>query len=316
MNVTYTKPLLPLRDIVIFPSIVVPLFVGREKSIKALQEAMKTDKSIILVAQKNSETDDPVEKDLFSYGCMSKVLQLLKLPDGTVKVLVEGQKRVKIMNIKNETSYLNCDVEIADDTNISKDLDVYAQGLVKKFEKLIVLNKKDFNENLNVIKNSKDAKIIADNIAANLNIKIFQKQEILEIRDLRKRLEKINQLISQFELESVTTIKAKYLSGGQKKKLVIAMALVNNPKLLLLDECFAALDIMTIKNLQQIIVDLQTHNKISIILCDHQARDLLSCVDLAIVLSNGKVIAKDTPNNLIQNIDAQNAYFGDSFKIN
>ena len=106
MNVTYTKPLLPLRDIVIFPSIVVPLFVGREKSIKALQEAMKTDKSIILVAQKNSETDDPVEKDLFSYGCMSKVLQLLKLPDGTVKVLVEGQKRVKIMNIKMRLAIL------------------------------------------------------------------------------------------------------------------------------------------------------------------------------------------------------------------
>ena len=83
---------------------------------------------------------------------LSKVLQLLKLPDGTVKVLVEGQKRVKIMNIKNETNYLNCDVEIADDTNTSKDLDVYAQGLVKRFEKLIVLNKKDFNENLNVIK--------------------------------------------------------------------------------------------------------------------------------------------------------------------
>ena len=101
MNVTYTKPLLPLRDIVIFPSIVVPLFVGREKSIKALQEAMKTDKSIVLVAQKNSEIDDPGEKDLFSYGCMSKVLQLLKLPDGTVKVLVEGQKRVKITSIKN-----------------------------------------------------------------------------------------------------------------------------------------------------------------------------------------------------------------------
>ena len=101
MEVTYTKPLLPLRDIVIFPSIVVPLFVGREKSIKALQEAMKTDKSIILVAQKNSETDDPSEKDLFSFGCLSKVLQLLKLPDGTVKVLVEGQKRVKITNIKN-----------------------------------------------------------------------------------------------------------------------------------------------------------------------------------------------------------------------
>ena len=164
MDVTYTKPLLPLRDIVIFPSIVVPLFVGREKSIKALQEAMKTDKSIILVAQKNSETDDPSEKDLFSFGCLSKVLQLLKLPDGTVKVLVEGQKRVKITNIKNDTNFLKCDVEIADDINTSKDLDVYAQGLVKRFEKLIVLNKKDFNENLNIIKNSKDAKIIADNM--------------------------------------------------------------------------------------------------------------------------------------------------------
>ena len=173
MNVTYTKPLLPLRDIVIFPSIVVPLFVGREKSIKALQEAMKTDKSIILVAQKNSETDDPNEKDLFSFGCLSKVLQLLKLPDGTVKVLVEGQKRVKINSIKNEQEFLNCDVEVADDINISKDLDIYAQGLIKKFERLVVLNKKDFNENLNIIKNSKDAKIIADNIAANLNINIL-----------------------------------------------------------------------------------------------------------------------------------------------
>ena len=197
MNVTYTKPLLPLRDIVIFPSIVVPLFVGREKSIKALQEAMKTDKSIILVAQKNSEVDDPTEKDLFSFGCMSKVLQLLKLPDGTVKVLVEGQKRVKITKIKREENFLNCDLEIAEDTNVSKDLDVFAQGLVKKFEKLIVLNKKDFNDNLNIIKNSKDAKIIADNIAANLNLKIFQKQEILEIRDLRKRLEKISEIVNK-----------------------------------------------------------------------------------------------------------------------
>ena len=115
MDVTYTKPLLPLRDIVIFPSIVVPLFVGREKSIKALQEAMKTDKSIILVAQKNSETDEPKDKDFILMDVLSKVLQLLKFPDGTVKVLVEGQKRVKIINIKNDTSFLKCDVEIADD---------------------------------------------------------------------------------------------------------------------------------------------------------------------------------------------------------
>ena len=136
------------------------------------------------------------------------------------------------------------------------------------------------------------------------------------IKDKKLRDEKINLLISKFELEALQNIKAEFLSGGQKKRLVISLALMSYPKILLLDEPFAALDIMTIKNLQQIIVDLQMHNNISIILCDHQARDLLTCVDLAIVLSNGKVIAKDTPNNLIRNIDAQNAYFGDSFKIN
>ena len=136
------------------------------------------------------------------------------------------------------------------------------------------------------------------------------------IEDKKLRDEKVNLLISKFELEALQNIKAEFLSGGQKKRLVISLALMSDPKILLLDEPFAALDIMTIKNLQQIIVDLQMHNNISIILCDHQARDLLTCVDLAIVLSNGKVIAKDTPNNLIRNIDAQNAYFGDSFKIN
>ena len=136
------------------------------------------------------------------------------------------------------------------------------------------------------------------------------------INDKKLRDEKINLLISKFELEPLQNIKAEFLSGGQKKRLVISLALLSNPKILLLDEPFAALDIMTIKNLQQIIVDLQTQNNISIVLCDHQARDLLTCVDIAIVLSNGRVVAKDTPNNLIKNIDAQNAYFGDSFKIN
>ena len=136
------------------------------------------------------------------------------------------------------------------------------------------------------------------------------------IENKKLRDEKINLLISKFELEPLQNIKAEFLSGGQKKRLVISLALLSNPKILLLDEPFAALDIMTIKNLQQIIVDLQTQNNISIVLCDHQARDLLTCVDLALVLSNGRVVAKDTPNNLIKNIDAQNAYFGDSFKIN
>ena len=106
------------------------------------------------------------------------------------------------------------------------------------------------------------------------------------------------------------------MSGGQKKKLVIALALLGDPKVLLLDECFAALDVLTIKMLQQIIVNLQNIGGISIVLCDHQARDLLNCVATAAIINNGKVIAEGTPSNLIRNIDAKNAYFGDSFYIN
>ena len=139
--------------------------------------------------------------------------------------------------------------------------------------------------------------------------------EILLI-DQRKRDEKINYLISKFELNQIRDIKAKFLSGGQKKKLVIGMALLGDPELLLLDECFAALDVMTIKMLQQIIVNLQYENKITICICDHQARDLLTCVDVAMVLSDGKVIAKGTPSELVQNQNAKTAYFGDSFKFN
>ena len=198
MKASYTKPLLPLRDIVIFPSMVVPLFVGREKSIKALQEVMKSDKSIVLVTQKNSEIDDPEDKDLYSYGCLSKVLQLLKLPDGTVKVLVEGEKRVKILKCnEEEKKYLKCEVELTDDQNVSKELDEFAQGLVKKYEKLMVLSKKEFNEGLNSLKNLKNASQIANNIASNLNIQIFEKQELLEIIDLKKKLEKIYSLIEK-----------------------------------------------------------------------------------------------------------------------
>ena len=128
--------------------------------------------------------------------------------------------------------------------------------------------------------------------------------------------EKVNYLINRFELENVKNIKAKFLSGGQKKKLVIALSLLSDPKILLLDECFAALDVMTIKMLQQIIVNLQSENRITICICDHQARDLLTCVDVAIVLSDGKVIAKGTPSELVKNPNAQSAYFGDSFKFN
>jgi len=129
-------------------------------------------------------------------------------------------------------------------------------------------------------------------------------------------LDKINYLLTKFELDNIKNIKAKYLSGGQKKKLVIALALLGNPKVLLLDECFAALDVMTIKMLQEIIVNLQEETRITICICDHQARDLLACVDTAMILSNCKIIAQDSPSNLVKNINAKNAYFGDSFTFN
>ena len=137
---------------------------------------------------------------------------------------------------------------------------------------------------------------------------------VIENKNLRN--DKINYLVSKFELDNLKDIKAKFLSGGQKKKLVIALSLMSEPKVLLLDECFAALDVLTIKMLQETIVNLQQESNITICICDHQARDLLACVDVAMILSNGKIVAQDTPSNLVKDINAKNAYFGDSFKFN
>tara|TARA_A100001011_G_scaffold11307_1_gene12394 strand:+ start:851 stop:1627 length:777 start_codon:yes stop_codon:yes gene_type:complete len=139
--------------------------------------------------------------------------------------------------------------------------------------------------------------------------------EIL-IKDTKDQNSRIEYLISKFELDYLRNIKASVLSGGQKKKLVIALSLLGDPKILLLDECFAALDVLTIQMLQKIIVNLQTEERIGIVICDHQARDLLSCVDVAMILSNCKIIAQGTPKELINNPIAQSAYFGKSFKIN
>tara|TARA_B100000959_G_C14987109_1_gene626119 strand:+ start:246 stop:2621 length:2376 start_codon:yes stop_codon:yes gene_type:complete len=211
------KPLLPLRDIVIFPSIVVPLFVGRKKSIRALEESMKSDKSVILVTQKNSEIDDPKEKDIYSFGCLSKVLQLLKLPDGTVKVLVEGLARVKILEVEdNGKKFLNCKTQIVETEKETEENKIFASNLIKKFEKLSSLNKKDVSDFTKGLKSLKNATQLADNICSNLNIQIFEKQELLEMIDLKKRLEKIYELI---EKETSVMSMEKRIRGRVKTQM-------------------------------------------------------------------------------------------------
>ena len=137
---------------------------------------------------------------------------------------------------------------------------------------------------------------------------------VIENKDLRT--ERINYLISKLELENLKDIRAKNLSGGERKKLVIALSLLSKPKILLLDEPFSALDVLTIKMLQELIVGLQQDNNITICICDHIASSLLQIADTAMILSNGKIIAQDSPSNLIKDINAQNAYFGEDFKIN
>ena len=196
MDVKINLPLLPLRDIVVFPSMVIPLFVGRDKSITALNEVMKKDKKIILVTQKNSEVDDPKKEDVFSYGCESSILQLLKLPDGTVKVLVEGNKRVKIGDFKDEEKFITCAFEYQSDqlTN-NEDLLPLALTAIRRLEKLTSINKKISSETINNIKQLKNPSKIADNIASHLNTAITDKQQIFETLSVKKRLISIIKII-------------------------------------------------------------------------------------------------------------------------
>ena len=138
----------------------------------------------------------------------------------------------------------------------------------------------------------------------------------IHIKEKNLRISKIDKIIGQFGFDSILNVKAKHVSGGERRKLAIGMAIINDPEILLLDEPYAALDILSIKMIQEIIINLQSIEKMSIIVCDHNARDLLTCVDRAIVLSNGKIIASGSPNEIIKDSVAKSAYFGDEFKIN
>jgi ATP-dependent Lon protease len=189
MNVKISLPLLPLRDIVVFPNMVIPLFVGRDKSIATLNDIMKKDKKIILATQKNSEVDDPKKSDIFMYGCEGNILQLLKLPDGTVKVLVEGSKRVKILDFNDNDEIITCNyIYHKDIVNEDEDLMPLAITAIRRLEKLTSINKKISNETINTIKQLNDASHVADNIASHITATIFEKQKIFETIDVKKRL--------------------------------------------------------------------------------------------------------------------------------
>ncbi len=217
MEVKLTQPLLPLRDIVVFPSMVIPLFVGRDKSITALNEVMKSDKKIILVTQKNSEVDDPKKNDVFSYGCESNILQLLKLPDGTVKVLVEGIKRVKIVDFKDDEKFITCTYEHQKDILIKdEDLLPLALTAVRRLEKLTSVNKKISSETISNIKQLKDPSKIVDNIVSNLNASISEKQQIFETLDVKKRL---NAAIKMMESETSIIGVEKRIRGRVKTQM-------------------------------------------------------------------------------------------------
>jgi ATP-dependent Lon protease len=217
MDVKIERPLLPLRDIVVFPNMVVPLFVGRDKSIAALTEVMKKDKKIVLITQKNSEIDDPKKTDVFMYGCEGNILQLLKLPDGTVKVLVEGSKRVKILDFKDNEKFIICEYAHHHDV-VTKDEDLIplAMTAVRRLEKLTSINKKISSETINNIKKLTNASHIADNIASHLTATISEKQQIFETIDVKKRL---NSIIKIMENETSIIGVEKRIRGRVKTQM-------------------------------------------------------------------------------------------------
>jgi len=197
-------PLLPLRDVVIFPSVVTPLFVGREKSITALQSAMAGDKQIMLVAQKSAQQDDPKLGDLYPIGTLSTILQLIKLPDGTLKVLVEGNQRASIESLEASDEYMSVQVSTIDEENESKGLDHFLPSLKKQFQEYVKLTRKATPEVLNTVNAIDSLSRLTDTLVGHLSIDISQKQEILEMISLADRANRIlEHLDSQLDLSKV-----------------------------------------------------------------------------------------------------------------
>ena len=212
-----TLPLLPLRDVVVFPHMVIPLFVGRPKSIKALEAAMEAGKSIMLVAQKNGSKDEPTAEDIYTIGCVSNILQLLKLPDGTVKVLIEGTHRAGIESIDDAGEHFVCTLDPIDsDPTETPEAEALRRAILAQFDQYVKLNKKVPPEILTSLNGIDDAGRLADTIAAHLPIKIEQKQGILETLPVSERLEK---LLAQIENELDILQVEKRIRGRVKRQM-------------------------------------------------------------------------------------------------
>jgi ATP-dependent Lon protease len=210
-------PVLPLRDVVVYPFMVVPLFVGRERSIKALEVAMAADKQILVVTQKSASEDQPTEEGVYHVGTLATVLQLLKLPDGTVKVLIEGVKRASIVRFLGNQDYFLADVEFINDTNVaSREIEILIRSLKSQFEQYVKLNRKIPTEILASVLAIEDGSRLADTIAAHLSLKLDEKQKILEIIDLAKRLEK---LVGVMESEIDLLQVEKKIRGRVKRQM-------------------------------------------------------------------------------------------------
>jgi len=210
-------PLLPLRDVVVFPHMVIPLFVGRPKSIKALESAMEGGKSIMLVAQKNASKDEPSEADIHRIGCVSNILQMLKLPDGTVKVLVEGVRRARIVDVDDSGVHFTCTIEpVAADAEANPESEALRRAILAQFDQYVKLNKKIPPEIIASLNGIDDPGRLADTIAAHLPIRIEQKQEILETNSVSERLEK---LLAQIETELDILQVEKRIRGRVKRQM-------------------------------------------------------------------------------------------------
>ena len=210
-------PLLPLRDVVVFPHMVIPLFVGRAKSIKALETAMEAGKSIVLVAQKSAAKDEPSIEDMYRIGSIANILQMLKLPDGTVKVLVEGTQRAKVLHILDDKLHFDAEIELIPvDESSGAEVETMRRALINQFDQYVKLNKKIPPEILTSLAGIDDAGRLADTIAAHLPLKLEQKQEVLEIFDVRKRLE---HLLGLLEAELDILQVEKRIRGRVKRQM-------------------------------------------------------------------------------------------------